>query len=144
MNSSHLHPLFVIAPTEGKILDPACGSGGMFVQTAHYIERHKEKGKQMNLRAFGVEKTAATVKLAKMNLVLNNVRGTITHANSYARDPYNSFGAFDYVMANPPFNVDDVETEIVKDQPRFNTYGTRFLIILGGAPTARIANATFS
>ena len=77
----------------------------------------------MNLRAFGVEKTAATVKLAKMNLVLNNVRGTITHANSYARDPYNSFGAFDYVMANPPFNVDDVETEIVKDQPRFNTYG---------------------
>ncbi|MBQ7572827.1 MAG: N-6 DNA methylase [Clostridia bacterium] len=113
----------VLAPTEGKILDPACGSGGMFVQTAHYIERHKEKGKQMNLRAFGVEKTAATVKLAKMNLVLNNVRGTITHANSYARDPYNSFGAFDYVMANPPFNVDDVETEIVKDQPRFNTYG---------------------
>lgn len=113
----------VLAPTEGKILDPACGSGGMFVQTAHYIERHKEKGKQMNLRAFGVEKTAATVKLAKMNLVLNNVRGTITHANSYARDPYNSFGAFDYVMANPPFNVDDVETEIVKDQQRFNTYG---------------------
>ena len=113
----------VLAPTEGKILDPACGSGGMFVQTAHYIERHKEKGKQMNLRAFGVEKTAATVKLAKMNLVLNNVRGTITHANSYARDPYNSFGAFDYVMANPPFNVDDVETEIVKDQARFNTYG---------------------
>lgn len=113
----------VLAPTEGKILDPACGSGGMFVQTAHYIERHKEKGKQMNLRAFGVEKTAATVKLAKMNLVLNNVRGTIIHANSYARDPYNSFGAFDYVMANPPFNVDDVETEVVKDQPRFNTYG---------------------
>lgn len=113
----------VLAPTEGKILDPACGSGGMFVQTAHYIERHKEKGKQMNLRAFGVEKTAATVKLAKMNLVLNNVRGTITHANSYSRDPYNSFGAFDYVMANPPFNVDDVETEIVKDQQRFNTYG---------------------
>lgn len=113
----------VLAPTEGKILDPACGSGGMFVQTAHYIERHKEKGKQMNLRVFGVEKTATTVKLAKMNLVLNNVRGTITHANSYARDPYNSFCAFDYVMANPPFNVDDVETEIVKDQPRFNTYG---------------------
>ncbi len=113
----------VLAPTEGKIFDPACGSGGMFVQTAHCIERHKEKGKQMNLRAFGVEKTAATIKLAKMSLVLNNVRGTITHANSYARDPYNSFGAFDYVMANHPFNVNDVEVEIVKDQPRFNTYG---------------------
>lgn len=113
----------VLAPTEGKILDPACGSGGMFVQTAHYIERHKAKGRQMNLRAYGVEKTGATVKLAKMNLVLNNVRGTITEANSYYRDPYDSFGNFDYVMANPPFNVDEVELDGVKDQVRFNTYG---------------------
>ena len=113
----------VLAPTEGKILDPACGSGGMFVQTAHYIERHRAKGKQINLRAYGVEKTGATVKLAKMNLVLNNVRGTITEANSYYRDPYDSFGNFDYVMANPPFNVDEVELDGVKDQPRFNTYG---------------------
>ena len=113
----------VLAPTEGKILDPACGSGGMFVQTAHYIEKHKAQGKQMNLRAYGVEKTGATVRLAKMNLVLNNVRGTITHANSYYRDPYDSFGNFDYVMANPPFNVDGVELDQVKEQPRFNTYG---------------------
>lgn len=113
----------VLAPTEGKILDPACGSGGMFVQTAHYIEKYKAQGKQMNLRAYGVEKTGATVRLAKMNLVLNNVRGTITHANSYYRDPYDSFGNFDYVMANPPFNVDGVELDQVKDQPRFNTYG---------------------
>lgn len=113
----------VLAPTEGKILDPACGSGGMFVQTAHYIEKHKAQGKQMNLRAYGVEKTGATVRLAKMNLILNNVRGTITHANSYYRDPYDSFGNFDYVMANPPFNVDGVELDQVKDQPRFNTYG---------------------
>ena len=113
----------VLAPTEGRILDPACGSGGMFVQTAHYIEKHKAQGKQMNLRAYGVEKTGATVRLAKMNLVLNNVRGTITHANSYYRDPYDSFGNFDYVMANPPFNVDGVELDQVKDQPRFNTYG---------------------
>lgn len=113
----------VLAPAEGKILDPACGSGGMFVQTAHYIEKHKAQGKQMNLRAYGVEKTGATVRLAKMNLVLNNVRGTITHANSYYRDPYDSFGNFDYVMANPPFNVDGVELDQVKDQPRFNTYG---------------------
>ena len=95
----------------------------MFVQTAHYIEHHKKNGKQMNLRAYGVEKTGATVKLAKMNLVLNNVRGTITWANSYYRDPYDCFGQFDYVMANPPFNVDDVELDQVKSQPRFNTYG---------------------
>ncbi len=113
----------VLAPTEGKILDPACGSGGMFVQTAHYIDHHKAQGKQLNLRAYGVEKTAATVRLAKMNLVLNNIRGTITWANSYRQDPYDSVGNFDYVMANPPFNVDEVELDMVKDQPRFNTYG---------------------
>ncbi|MDR0490703.1 MAG: type I restriction-modification system subunit M [Oscillospiraceae bacterium] len=113
----------VLAPAEGEIFDPACGSGGMFVQTAHYIAHHAAKGKDINLRAYGVEKIEATVKLAKMNLVLNNVRGSITYANSYYRDPYNSFNRFNYVMANPPFNVDDVELDQVKPQPRFNTYG---------------------
>ncbi|MDG5854671.1 MULTISPECIES: type I restriction-modification system subunit M [Clostridium] len=113
----------VLAPTEGKILDPACGSGGMFVQTAHYIEKHKKNGNAINLRAYGVEKTGATVKLAKMNLALNNIRGTITEANSYYNDPYDCFGNFDYVMANPPFNVDGIELDSVKNQPRFNTYG---------------------
>lgn len=113
----------VLSPTEGEIFDPACGSGGMFVQAAHYIAKHKSQGKDINLRAYGVEKTGATVKLAKMNLALNNIRGTITEANSYYSDPYNCFGRFDYVMANPPFNVDGVELADVKDQPRFNTYG---------------------
>ena len=113
----------IIEPRSGILLDPACGSGGMFVQTAHYIARHKAKGENVNLRAYGVEKTPATVRLARMNLVLNNVRGTITEANSYYRDPYDSFGAFDYVMANPPFNVDKVELDLVKNQQRFNTYG---------------------
>ena len=51
----------VLAPTEGRILEPACGSDGMFVQAAHYIEKHKAQGKQMNLCAYGVEKTGATV-----------------------------------------------------------------------------------
>lgn len=95
----------------------------MFVQTARYIERHKAKGRDLNLRAYGVEKIEATVNLAKMNLVLNNVRGTITEANSYYNDPYNCMGRFDYVMANPPFNVDDVDANSVKNQIRFNTYG---------------------
>ncbi|CQR75018.1 putative type I restriction enzymeP M protein [Sporomusa ovata DSM 2662] len=113
----------VLNPTEGEIFDPACGSGGMFVQTAHFIASHKAKGNELNLRAYGVEKTGATVKLAKMNLALNNIRGTITEANSYYNDPYNCFGRFDYVMANPPFNVDGIELSDVKDQPRFNTYG---------------------
>lgn len=116
----------VLAPTEGKILDPACGSGGMFVQTAHYIARHKEKhgeNSEINLRAYGVEKTSETVKLAKMNLALNNIRGDIVEANSYYSDPHDSYGAFDYVMANPPFNVDEVELDLVKNQVRFNEYG---------------------
>ena len=113
----------VLNPKEGKILDPACGSGGMFVQTAHYIQRHKDNGRDINLRAYGVEKTQQTVRLAKMNLVLNNVRGEITHANSYYSDPYDCYGNFDYVMANPPFNVNDVLLEKVKDQKRFNEYG---------------------
>lgn len=113
----------VLNPKEGKILDPACGSGGMFVQTAHYIQRHKKNGEQLNLRAYGVEKTQQTVRLAKMNLVLNNVRGEITHANSYYSDPYDCYGNFDYVMANPPFNVNDVVLDKVKEQNRFNEYG---------------------
>lgn len=114
----------VLQPTEGKILDPACGSGGMFVQTAHYIQRQKKNGrKNINLCAFGVERTAETVNLAKMNLFLNNIRGNITEANSYYADPYDSYERFDYVMANPPFNVDHVELDLVKDQKRFNKYG---------------------
>lgn len=63
------------------------------------------------------------MKLAKMNLLLNNVRGDITEANSFYSDPYNAFGAFDYVMANPPFNVDEVSFDRVNSDARFNTYG---------------------
>lgn len=77
----------------------------------------------MKFRCYGVEKEPDTVKLAKMNLLLNNVRGEITEANSFYSDPYNAAGRFDYVMANPPFNVDEVVYERVKDDTRFNTYG---------------------
>lgn len=77
----------------------------------------------MKFRCYGVEKEPDTVKLAKMNLLLNNVRGEITEANSFYSDPYDAVGKFDYVMANPPFNVDEVVYERVKDDARFNTYG---------------------
>lgn len=60
----------------------------------------------INLRAYGVERTGETANLAKMNLFLNNIRGEITEGNSYYADTYNSYENFDYVMANPPFNVD--------------------------------------
>lgn len=107
-----------------KFLDPACGSGGMFVQAARYMHEHNaNEDEQMKFRCYGVEKEPDTVKLAKMNLLLNNVRGDITEANSFYSDPYNAVGAFDYVMANPPFNVDEVVVEKVIDDARFNTYG---------------------
>ena len=111
-------------PGEKKFLDPACGSGGMFVQAARYMHAHNAgEAEQMKFRCYGVEKEPDTVKLAKMNLLLNNVRGDITEANSFYSDPYNAFGAFDYVMANPPFNVDEVSFDRVSGDARFNTYG---------------------
>ena len=107
-----------------KFLDPACGSGGMFVQAARYMHEHNaSEEEQMKFRCYGVEKEPDTVKLAKMNLLLNNVRGEITEANSFYSDPYDAVGSFDYVMANPPFNVDEVVVEKVIDDARFNTYG---------------------
>ena len=116
----------VLQPQNGekKILDPACGSGGMFVQAARYMHNHnKQADEVMKFRCYGVEKEPDTVKLAKMNLLLNNVRGEITEANSFYSDPYTAVGNFDYVMANPPFNVDEVVYDKVKDDARFNTYG---------------------
>ncbi len=116
----------VLQPTPGnkQFLDPTCGSGGMFVQAARYMHNHNASDKEMmNFRCYGVEKDPETNKIAKMNLLLNNVRGEITEANSFYADPYDAVGRFDYVMANPPFNVDEVNYERVKDDPRFNTYG---------------------
>ncbi len=123
----------VLQPTTGdkKFLDPACGSGGMFVQAARYMHRHNTStssaqvlnDEMMHFRCYGVEKEPDTMKLAKMNLLLNNIRGEIVEANSFYSDPHNAFGNFDYVMANPPFNVDEVVVEKVVDDRRFNTYG---------------------
>ena len=116
----------VINPEIGNklFLDPACGSGGMFVQAARYMHRHNAtEDDMMKFMCYGVEKDPETVKLAKMNLLLNNVRGDIKEANSFYSDPHNAVGRFDYVMANPPFNVDEVVYEKVKDDARFNEYG---------------------
>ena len=111
-------------PGDKKILDPACGSGGMFVQAARYMHRHNATAAdQMKFRCYGIEKEPDTVKLAKMNLLLNNVRGEITEANTFYSDPYNTVGNFDYVMANPPFNVDEVVYSRVIEDERYSTYG---------------------
>lgn len=111
-------------PGDKTFLDPACGSGGMFVQAARYMHNHNATATDMmKFRCYGVEKDPDTNKLAKMNLILNNVRGDITEANSFYSDPYNAYNKFDYVMANPPFNVDEVIYDKVKDDKRFNVYG---------------------
>ena len=109
----------VLRPTGGRILDPACGSGGMFVQAARYMHA---KG-DVDLSVCGVEKDGETVKLARMNLALNNVNGIIYNANTFYEDPAKAFGNYDYVMANPPFNVDGVNYASVQNEPRFNSYG---------------------
>ncbi|MFH2210336.1 MAG: N-6 DNA methylase [Pseudomonadota bacterium] len=115
----------IIEPHGGKVFDPACGSGGMFVQSAQFIAEHRRelKGSESGVYVCGQEKTRDTVNLAKMNLAVNGLRGEIKQANTYYEDPYQSFGAFDYVLANPPFNVDDVSLSSVEKDKRFNTYG---------------------
>jgi type I restriction enzyme M protein len=116
----------VIEPYKGTIFDPACGSGGMFVQSSYFVDRRREElhdTDTKDLMVYGAEKTSDTVKLARMNIVVNGLRGEIKPANTYYEDPYNSYERFDYVMANPPFNVDDVNLDRVKGQQRFNEYG---------------------
>jgi type I restriction enzyme M protein len=115
----------IIEPHGGKVFDPACGSGGMFVQSAHFIEEHRKelKGSDSGVYVSGQEKTLETVKLAKMNLAVNGLRGEIKKANTYYEDAFGSLGAFDYVLTNPPFNVDDVSLSSVEKDKRFNTYG---------------------
>jgi type I restriction enzyme M protein len=115
----------MIEPHGGKVFDPACGSGGMFVQSAQFIEEHRKeiRNGDSSVFVYGQEKTLETVKLAKMNLAVNGLRGEVKKANTYYDDPHNSYGAFDYVLANPPFNVDDVSLSSVEKDKRFNTYG---------------------
>lgn len=116
----------IIEPYKGTIFDPACGSAGMFVQSSYFVDRRREElhdTDTKDLMVYGAERTPETVKLARMNLAVNGLRGEIKSANSYYEDPYNSYGSFDYVMANPPFNVDDVNLDRVKTQRRFNEYG---------------------
>ena len=117
----------IIEPHGGTVFDPACGSGGMFVQSADFIARHRQEleaqGQDTSVYVYGQEKQGETVKLARMNLAVNGLRGEIKAANTYYADEFKSFGTFDYVLANPPFNVDDVALSSVEKDRRFNTYG---------------------
>ncbi|MGP5054048.1 type I restriction-modification system subunit M [Brachybacterium paraconglomeratum] len=108
----------ILEPFQGRVFDPACGSGGMFVQCAKFVARHNESASRQ-LSILGVEKTDDTVPLAKMNLALHGLSGDIRQANSYYEDPHSAVGAFDYVMANPPFNVDKIKKDQLAGDKRF-------------------------
>src|SRR5258705_11190658 len=107
----------VIEPDHGVVFDPACGSGGMFVQSSHFIER---LGRDTSHRVtfFGQEKTATTIRLAKMNLAVHGLEGDIREANTFYEDVHTLYDKCDFVMANPPFNVDMVDADQVKDDRR--------------------------
>jgi type I restriction enzyme M protein len=107
----------IIEPFHGRILDPACGSGGMFVQSARFVEQHQ--GNTNEISIFGQERVEATIRLAKMNLAVHGLSGSIVPSNSYYEDPHNSFGRFDFVIANPPFNVNAIDKDRLKDDKRY-------------------------
>jgi len=119
----------VIEPYQGRIFDPACGSGGMFVQSAEFIKQQNANPSQ-DITCYGQEKPDETMKLCKMNLAVHGLEGQIKLGNSFYDDLNDSIDKFDFVMANPPFNVKEVSKEKIKDDPRYSF----------GVPNANNAN----
>ena len=110
----------VIEPDHGVVLDPAAGSGGMFVQSGHFIENRGEEAMK-RVTFYGHEKNETTAKLAQINLAVHGLEGSIRAGNeaiTYYKDPHEMVGKCDFVMANPPFNVDEVDAEKVKGDKR--------------------------
>jgi type I restriction enzyme M protein len=108
----------ILEPFSGKILDPACGSGGMFVQSAKFRDRHREQNGSV-LSIYGQEKVENNVRLCKMNLAVHGLEGDIRSGNTYYENIHDVAGKFDYVMANPPFNVSGVDKEAIEGDPRY-------------------------
>ena len=110
----------VIEPDHGVVLDPACGSGGMFVQSSHFIENAGADTME-RVTFYGHEKNETTAKLAQINLAVHGLQGAIRAGNdaiTYYKDPHELAGKCDFLMANPPFNVDEVDAEKVKGDKR--------------------------
>ncbi|WP_013627799.1 type I restriction-modification system subunit M [Rubinisphaera brasiliensis] len=108
----------IIEPYHGRIFDPSCGSGGMFAQSADFIKAHNKKPAD-EISCYGQERVAETRQLCMMNMAVHALSGDIRLGNSYYEDMHESQGRFDFVMANPPFNVDKVDKDRLKDDPRF-------------------------
>jgi type I restriction enzyme M protein len=108
----------IIEPYHGLILDPACGSGGMFVQSARFVQKHK-KNPSTEISIYGQERVAETVRLCKMNLAVHGLAGDIRESNTYYEDLHECVGKFDFVKANPPFNVDRVDKDRLAKDKRF-------------------------
>jgi len=132
----------VIEPYHGRIFDPACGSGGMFVHSARFVEENlKNKSQVMNeVAIYGQENKDETLKIAKMNLAIHGLSGKIMQANSYYEDVFDSIGKFDFVLANPPFNVEGVDEngQVIIDPARLHGDPRYFL----GLPVTQKGNVT--
>ena len=113
----------LIEPYNGTLFDPACGSGGMFIQSAELVK--SKQGDINKINVYGQEKDAATWRLAKMNLVLHGISSNLgkTYDSSFTNDQHKGL-YFDYVMANPPFNLKSWYDSNLKNDPRWTGYGT--------------------
>ncbi len=110
----------MLAPYKGRVYDPCCGSGGMFVQSEKFIEAHA--GKLGDISIYGQESNYTTWRLAKMNLAIRGIDAQIAHGDTFHNDRHPDLKA-DYVLANPPFNDSDWRGELLKDDKRW-VYGT--------------------
>ena len=112
----------LIEPYDGKIYDPCCGSGGMFVQSMKFVQAHH--GNQKNISVYGQENTNTTFKLARMNLAIRGISADIRQGDTFHNDQHKDLKA-DYIMANPPFNQKDWrDSNQLTDDPRWQGYDT--------------------
>ena len=110
----------MLAPYKGRVYDPCCGSGGMFVSSEKVIESHA--GKVGDIAIYGQESNHTTWRLCKMNLAIRGIDGNIAHGDTFHHDGHPDLKA-DYVIANPPFNDSDWRGELLKEDKRWK-YGT--------------------